>query len=317
MKKLCIAVMMKNEESIIERCLLNILKLNPDHIVVIDTMSTDASIVRASLFLNKYTIPYTIYQENFINFAHNRTLLLEKSKNTGCHYTLMVDADEVVILNKPHKLDFKENLTADIYDVAIINQSITYHLPRLTNNSKSINYIGVTHECLDENNLIKDFCPAISIISLDDSHRRTTNRKHLEDITLLEAALKTETNKNLLSRYHFYLAQAYFYTNQWDNAFIHYRQRVTMGGWDEEIFYSYYQMGNILAQYNSARNLKDALHNYFLAYDICPHRAESLCAMEKLLMQNQLMNSAKAIYKIRKGISRPASGLFIEFNAYD
>jgi hypothetical protein len=55
-------------------------------------------------------------------------------------------------------------------------------------------------------------------------------------------ALLTEQDHFLRARYTFYLAQSYRDAQQPQEAIPYYEQRSKMGGWEEEVFYSLYQV---------------------------------------------------------------------------
>jgi len=317
MKKLGIGIMVKNESAIIERCLSSIIPLKPDVIVITDTGSNDDTILKIALFLHKYTIPFKIYQEQFKDFAYNRSLLLHRCEEEPVDYILMIDADEVLIINKPEDNEFKNSLSAGIYDITITDGTVSYRLPRLTQTKPCLYYVGVTHEYLEEGNLVKDFCPHISIATLHDSSRRKSNQKYLNDIALLEKALAEDVEPGLINRYQFYLAQSYYCNNEWQKAYKAYEKRIVLGGWKEEIFYSYYQIGNICAQYNSFTYFKDAVFNYTAAYEELPSRAESLYALEQLYRESKYPVWADRIKEIRRKIPKPATSLFLLEAAYD
>ena len=81
-------------------------------------------------------------------------------------------------------------------------------------------------------------------------------------------------------RYQFYLAQSYFDSQQWQKSFEAYSRRVTMGGWEEEVFYSLYRMG-ILAVLQEKEWWE--IHAAFLAaWEFRPIRAEPLYELSRL-----------------------------------
>ncbi|NCX94258.1 MAG: glycosyl transferase, partial [Gammaproteobacteria bacterium] len=66
------------------------------------------------------------------------------------------------------------------------------------------------------------------------------SNKLTRDIELLKNGLIEHPNND---RYTFYLANTYHDSGQYDLAMETYRTRTKLGGWHEEIWYSYYRIG--------------------------------------------------------------------------
>jgi glycosyltransferase involved in cell wall biosynthesis len=310
--KLGVVVMAKNEGAIIERCLKSIIPI-ADLVIITDTGSTDDTIPKAGLLLQAHNLKFKIYTRDFVDFGHNRSLLLELARQEDVDYVLMIDADEILQFPENFNfIEFKSNLLKDYYDVKMMAGGISYYLPRITSNKLEFKYIGVTHECLEakgSSGVLDD----IYFFQINDGHRRISNQKFINDAYLLEEAIKKETHKGLLARYTFYLAQTYQNLGNVEKARECYRQRIWLGGWNEEVFYSYYQLGKIEDGFNS-RNCVDW---YLNAYDIMPTRAESLCALRDYWKRNGKTALAQLIQNTIGTISKPSSGLFIEDDKYE
>ena len=247
MMKLGVVIMVKNESKVIERCLTSILRLEPDLVIITDTGSTDDTIIKAGLFLQEHNLKFKIYQETFKNFAHNRTLLLEYSrKEDDLDYVVMVDADDMIAYRDDYTKDaFRASLTAQIYYLRYQDGTISYTLPKLTSNKIPLKYKGVTHEFLDCENFSQDASGFIWTLQRNDGFRRVSNNKNSNDIELLQTALEDEPDEFLRIRYLFYLAQAYHAAGDKLAAIDAYKRRAEAGGWNEEVFYSHYQIGNL------------------------------------------------------------------------
>ena len=114
----------KNEEKIIERFLTNIL-CYVDAICITDTGSTDNTINLIKNFYKTISIPANLYQDEWVNFGHNRTnsyknaikFCKELNWNLDKTFALLLDADmKLVIIN------FNKNeLIHDGYNIIILD----------------------------------------------------------------------------------------------------------------------------------------------------------------------------------------------------
>ena len=319
MNKVAIALMVKDEARVIERCLASCLSLKPDLVVIVDTGSSDNTVVRAGMFLQENKNPYKIYFSKFVDFSTDRNELLEYvRKERDINYVIIMDADDIFHTDKDFDVnEFKDSLCEKVYQITFVSGNLTFYLPKLLSNSITANYKGVTHEYLDFPNNQLNFCEKFRIIKLNDGNRRVSNSKTKHDVELLEKGLKDTENEFLRSRYTFYLAQSYYDLGDYANAIVHYNNRAQMGGWNEEIFYSYYQLGNIFVKITPT-NLEPILKFYLMAYGITKNRIEPLVALSKSLKDNDQSFIADTILQpiIDKLMGYPPTGLFVEKDKY-
>lgn len=310
-------MMVKNEAQIIERCLKNIIQLQPELVVIVDTGSTDDTITRAGLFLQLHNIKFKIYQHEFINFGYNRSKVLQYvSMENDIDYVLMVDADERLKYSDDFNSNtFKNSLEAPIYQIRLTDGLISYFLTRLTSNKIKLNYVGVTHEYLDTENYEVLNNLDINLFQLNDSSRRKSNTKFVHDIQLLERALEEELTPNLRARYVFYLAQSYVATANHEKAIENYKLRVSLGGWKEEVFYSHYQIANTLIL-NKSDDIEKIVYHLLFAYQICPYRIESLYALRAFYLKKEMLDLANLLLPVLETIKHPQQGLFLEDYKY-
>jgi glycosyltransferase involved in cell wall biosynthesis len=311
MKRLAVVIMMKNESSIIERCLESVVPI-ADLVIITDTGSTDDSIIKAGLFLQKHRVSYKIYTRDFTDFSQNRNELLELAKLEDVDYVLMIDADEVFIYDSLKMPDWKENLKGDYYDVIMNAGNLMYNLPRMTYNRADMRYEGVTHEYLKLGGFYSGILPNIKILQVNDSFRRLRGEKLPDDIKLLERALKDEKSEALKRRYTFYLAQTYIGAGDNKRAQQRYQERALMGGWKDEVFYCYYMLGKIAESEGSP----DAVELYIKAFEILPTRVESLAALRDYRLKRGQTQFAQMITDKIATIPKPTGGLFIEEDKY-
>lgn len=235
--KLCLCMIVKDERPILEDCFNSVID-SIDYWIICDTGSTDGT----QQFINEYfeskNIKGELYEDEWLNFAHNRTLAFERAKNKA-KYCYVIDADDRLegnILIPPGE---------DIINFMLkINLGpIEYYRAQIFRNDLDWIFKGVVHEyaCLKNPNI-----PGKHNVYLDDCKvnagtfgNRTTkdNKKFCRDIELLLKGIEDE-EKN--SRYYFYLAQSYKDIGNYKKAIKWYNKRINLGGWEEEIYCSKY-----------------------------------------------------------------------------
>ena len=276
-KKISLCMIVKNESKVIERCLASILPVI-DHWIIIDTGSTDGTQEKIKKFFDNVGIPGKLYEKPWKNFGHNRSEALELAReNKDIDYCLMIDSDEVLQFDSGFDPDkFKESLTADLYNVFAFYGNTRYHRPQLTSNKLRFYYRGVLHEYVDCHDEVKtrDFARGFTNTPIQDGARSQNPNKYADDAKVFEEALKGEVDPKDFNRYHFYLAQSYRDSQQWEKSLEAYLKRASLGGWNEEVFYSLFQVGRICEILK--HSIDDVVSSYWQAYQAAPWRAESL-----------------------------------------
>ena len=206
MPTLCLVMIVKDEEKIIERCLSRVTSII-DYWVICDTGSTYNT---KSLILEYLKdIPGELLEHEWKNFGHNRSLAVAHARNKA-DYLLLLDADhQLNIYNK----QFKEGLDEDGYFIKYEN-NFSYRQMLLVRGNKKWRYVGATHEFITCDEPIEtDMLDDITITDKYDGYN--TKDKYSRDVKLLLEEIKNEPNN---IRHHFYLGQSYFYLKDYDNA---------------------------------------------------------------------------------------------------
>jgi hypothetical protein len=125
----------------------------------------------------------------------------------------------------------------------------------------------------------------------------------------LVAALETERDPLMRSRYTFYLAQSYRDSGDQARALEGYLKRADQGFWDQEVYVSLTQS----AQIGEALNYPSAvvLDLFSRAYDLCPTRAEALHGAARHCRLKSRFSSGYLFARQGVEIRRPDSGLFL------
>lgn len=314
-KKICLTMIVKNESRIIER-LLESVKDVVDCVSICDTGSQDNTVELIERFLKKNAIPGKVHKEQWRNFGYNRTLSVQLAQKTlrdfafqlDQTYLLLLDADMILQVES----DFtKQDLQADSYLVIQENPYISYYNTRLVRASLPWECVGVTHEYWSCN--IAGQTEQLHTLFIDDREDGGCKDDKLErDIRLLTQGIKDEPNN---ARYHFYLAQSYKDSKNYEEAIKWYRKRIEMGGWYEEVWYSKLSLGDL---YVAKDDWNQALQWYLDAYESNPARAEPLHRIARYYRLHGQKQLAYMFAKQGSKIPYPENQvLFISYPVYD
>ncbi len=270
--KLCLNMIVKNESKVMRRMLQSVLPII-DTYCICDTGSTDDTIEIIKGFFDENNINGKIISEPFQNFGYNRTFALDACNNTDADYVLLMDADMTLNLNENFdKLIFQEQLKKnDIHYIFQGSHSFYYKNVRIVKNKSGFKYWGVTHEYVvfPENTKCGIFdAKDIFIIDIGDGGSKTN--KFMRDVQLLTKGLEENPDND---RYTFYLANSYRDLGETDKAIEFYKKRIKIGGWVEEIWFSYYSIGNC---YMEKGEPEKSIYNWLKAFDVFPNRIENL-----------------------------------------
>jgi tetratricopeptide (TPR) repeat protein len=263
---LCLNMIVKNESKIITRLFDSLISII-DSYCICDTGSTDNTVQLINDYFNNKGIQGKVVTEPFKNFCHNRNFALQSCIGMS-DFVLLLDADMVIDIKNFNKQDL---LHYDHFTILQGNESFYYQNVRIVKNNGKYKYVGVTHEYIDVPPNSKIFSinkNNIFITDLGDGGAK--HDKFERDIRLLTEGIKEEPNNH---RYYFYLANSYHDSGNFDKAIISYKKRIEFGGWNEEVWYSYYRIGLC---YKKMNKMNDAIHYWMEGYDYYPKRLEGL-----------------------------------------
>ncbi len=276
--KLALNMIVKNESKIITR-LFDSLAGIIDCYCICDTGSTDNTVQLITEYFAARDIPGRVIVEPFKNFEHNRTFALHACKdaaNTGdtyADYILLMDAD--MVLEKGPQFDanqFKLGLSkGDVFHLFQGNDNFSYKNVRIVKNKLDISYWGVTHEVISTPDGTKYDQIERSVAFINDiGDGGAKSDKFVRDIRLLTEGLREKPNND---RYTFYLANSYRDNGEREKAIETYKKRIEIGGWFDEIWQSYYNIGRCYAWSGEPEK---AVAYWMLAYDFFPKRLENI-----------------------------------------
>ena len=264
---LCLNMIVKNESKIITRLFDSVISII-DSYCICDTGSTDDTVNIIKTYFSQKNIPGIIVHEPFKNFCHNRNFALKSALGLS-DYVLLMDADMKLEINNFTKQDLK---FADSFNILQGNDSFHYPNMRIVRNNDLYSYCGVTHEYINipAKNIMRSFTQKQLFIR-DIGDGGSKSGKFERDIRLLTDGIKDEPEN---VRYHFYLANSYFDHGDFKDAIEMYTKRIQLGGWNQEVWYSYYRIGLC---YKNIGNIAQAICTWMDGYDYLPDRLEGLC----------------------------------------
>lgn len=319
LKQLCLNMIVKNEENNLPKLFASIHDI-VDYYVICDTGSTDNTIETIKREMDKYGIPGEIYIDYWVGFSQNRQLALNRAVGKA-KYVLVIDGDETLEYKDK---DFPNKLTHSGYNIVRKMGSLYHRLAIVDiqdNNKLGWQWFGPVHEVLQSTKGNTD--PNFKIELLDNviMHSKTEGgrsiglsdkEKYMKDADLLLA----EINKDPLdSRSVFYLAQSYKDSDELDLSIKWYLRRIELGGWDEEVYYSYIMVAELYRR--QSKPFSEYEHLYLEAHYILPTRLEALYILTEQYRLSGKPHIAYLYGKVGSRIKKPDTGLFLETDIYD
>ena len=285
--EITLVMIVRNESRVIERCLESVRPLLSGWVIV-DTGSTDDTIEKIQRSLSD--IPGELHRREWVDFGHNRNEALTLARGIGTHL-LLIDADMTVCAESP-----LPQLTADAYELRH-DADPAYWIPRLLRSDYEWFFVGRTHEFLScKQTFSRERLPQLVIDDHADGGSRAD--KFERDKVLLEQSIEEDPSNQ---RSWFYLALTLRDLGETDAAIAAFRQRVALGGWDQEVFYSLYQIGLLLR----TQDHNSAIIQLLAAWNFRPTRAEPL--LELARMHRQLGQYALCELYASTGLALPPS----------
>ena len=307
---ICLSMIVRDEAHVILRCLMSVAPYI-DHWVVCDTGSVDNTCVVTRAFFKDAGIPGHVAHQPWVDFGHNRTLALQEAAKSGCEYTLVIDADEVLHVEDPTVL---EGISADAYRVEMRFPTISYPRVNLMRSARNWRYVGRIHEYATCDPVAPEYLldPAKIHMTTDGQGARGRSGTKLQrDVAVMEAWVAEEPGN---PRAWFYLAQGYETAGQIDQAIVAYGKRTQMGDYPEEVWYSHYRMAQLCV---IGDHWRAAILHYLDAYAFNPGRAEPLFYLALGYHNRNHDHMAMMFLEQAVLIEKPVSALFVEPAVYD
>lgn len=197
--KLSIAIIAKNEEADIEKCLESI--KGADEIIVVDTGSIDKTKEIAQKYTDK------VYDFKWIDdFSAARNFALAKC--TG-DWVLSIDCDEILQEGGIDAIRKLMDIPEDALGVKMISGNHVYRVPRCFKNKPETVWIGAIHEMVNTGTALPTDIEIT--FGTSEAHKFDPDR----NIRILE---KSHKQFPMDSRYMYYLGREYGYRAEYEKA---------------------------------------------------------------------------------------------------
>ena len=313
--KLCLNMIVKNESKIITRLFDSVYNII-DSYCICDTGSTDGTPQIIQEYFEAKGISGKVIREPFRDFGYNRThSLLACAGMPNADFILLMDAD--MILEPSSEFNKQDLRCAEAHYVFQGSPRMSYKNVRIVKNNIGIKYWGVTHEVIETPpNSRYSGIPRDLLFINDVGDGGAKADKYERDIRLLLRGLEEKPNND---RYTFYLANSYRENGEKQKAIEAYKKRIEIGGWIEEIWQSYYNIGKC---YQSLGEHEKALASWLEGYDKFPDRLENIYEMMTYYRSNGKNRLVYELYKMVKDRLDQTRGklldhLFVQNDVYD
>jgi len=294
-KTICLNMIVKNEAHIIASTLQNILDHMPiDYWVISDTGSTDNTIDIITAFFREKNIPGEIFLDEWNDFGHNRTKMLEHAFNKT-DYVFIFDADDLICGSTILPLG-SNILTKDAYYIPFENP-VSYHRLILASNRMRWKYVGVLHEYIVNIDPIRseEYLSGDYYINSRRLGNRSKNpNKYLDDAITLEKAFQIETaDIHLKNRYAYYCAQSYHDAGKHDKAIEWYEKTLTLDYSPQYKYIACIRGGDC---YMHLKNPDGAIKIWGKAYEYDKERPEAISNIMEYYYKNGVHFMVTALY---------------------
>lgn len=305
----CLVMIVRDEAHVIERCLASARPLI-NRWCIVDTGSTDDTVERIETALAD--LPGALHRRPWVDFGHNRSEALALAAGQG-DWLLLMDADETLEIDQDFRLPHEPDVQARLIRQRAAGSEFEYDLPKLLRADHPWYFEGVVHEHLASERPFRQ-APLAGLVQVGhyDSARNRGGQKFAQDIELLERALADDPDH---ARYRFYLAQSLRDAGRPEDALAAYRRRAELGGWEEEVFYSLWQVARLLE--GTGAEPGAVVDAYLAAWQYRPARIEPLVDLARMHRQRGRHHVARLFAERAAATRRPDDILFVEASTYN
>lgn len=310
---ICLNMIVRDEAASLHQNLKSVVENAPlSYWVVHDTGSKDSTPHIVQSFFSQHNIRGELHHRKWENFGKNRQMALLDAEGKA-PFAMFLDAD-CLISGKLPPLD----PAVDSYMILSHRNGTSYPTKQLIRNNGTFRWRGVVHEGLyfNSNNERCELLEGVRIENRSCGARSRDEATYYRDARLLAKEISDlpKGDEDLLPRYLFYCGNSWRDAGCPREAVYWYKKRIDAGGWRDEVYLSYLNLGIELAKINDY----DAA---FLAWnegtEICPDRAECFYKLAQLERERKRFNSAIVFARSAMKMPEPYSDrLFVWRDVY-
>ena len=322
-KTICLNMIVKNEAHVIAETLANLYEyIKFDYYVVSDTGSSDNTKEIIANFFNERGVPGEIYDHEWRDFGHNRSLALTAAFNKA-DYSFIFDADDKLCGD----FYLQQPLRADSYQLKFGN-GFNYLRTLLVNSRQRWCFKGVLHEfitCNDETGKSELVTGNYYVESGRRGARNQVANKYLNDAHILERGFDDELargDRGMASRYAFYCAQSYKDGGaaHTDDAISWYERVLAMDNWAQEKYYSCLMLAELYGGHPvpDRKDVGKSLKYLFMAGTYDSTRMEGIATIMEHYRNEGLNELVNLLYHKYKNYStNQVDKLFVNQSKYE
>lgn len=301
MNTLSLCMIVKNEESTIERCLKSTQDVC-DEIIIVDTGSTDLT----KEILRSFPKVKIFDFEWIEDFAAARN---ESFKHATSDLIIWLDADDV-LKDKDVKIlqKYKDTPLAELADCYVgkyqyshdnfDNVLTTLMRERIFKRSNRIRWQYKIHECIPLNCFRK-----VENTDFEVHHYKTGHqiqRSEGRNLRILKACI--EDPKERCPRYEFYYAKELAIARNYEDAIFWFKEYLKHWDFFEDAYFSHYKLAEIALE---KRNFDEAVSQCMDALKLDMRKADLYCLLGLIFINRERWDLAKFWYEAALNMPRP------------
>lgn len=302
-RKTCLLMIVSEKTTFesLKRCIDSVASIVDCGCIVVDPSSKVRGLVSKAFGAK----PVEIFEEQWVDFGHNRSKCIEHARGMA-DYNLMMDADDSLEFEPWFEMPY---LHHDSYDILIRDVRMEYWRPHFFKNASDYYYEGAMHEHLAKRTP-QGFAPRLHGVSYK---RNTAGSDEVRHDKAIESLSKKEDSRSV-----FYLAQELKDSGRIAEAIEVYERRAGMrDGFDEEVFFSLLSVGKMHVRLESPALMVESA--FCRAYESRPGRGpEALHDLAWFFLNRK--DWLKAYFYAKKGLGTPYPDkdvLFIDRDIYE